>query len=188
MNAAINTMKRSEHFTATFPHYHVSNVITTVVHIPFTSIEKLLLPFHLDHFNLYAGICVHIILICCSYRQRFVFGRANHTPFLNAINILLGGAVIRPPTHNFARTLFAFWLFGTLVLRSSYQGALFEFLYSHKSAQTLDTLEKLADNNLPIYAPPQIYNMMYELRRFTALERQVHPTIINQLLLLNRYF
>lgn len=64
---------------------------------------------------------------------------------------------MRPPTRNFARTLFAIWLLGTLVLRSSYQGALFEFLHSRKSAEQLDTLEKLAERNVTIYATSQVY-------------------------------
>lgn len=69
---------------------------------------------------------------------------------------------MRPPSRNFARTLLAFWLFGTLVLRSSYQGALFEFLHSRKSAQELDTLDKLVEHDVPIYATPQIYKMLHE--------------------------
>lgn len=168
MCAIVNTMERSEDFTSTFPHYHVSVVLTTVLRIPFTSIERLLLPFQpiiwiiIIVTLLFALNIIYVILIYCSEGQRFVFGRSNHTPFLNTINIFLGGAIMRPPTRNFARTLLAFWLLGTLVLRSSYQGALFEFLHSRKSAQALDTLEKLVDNNRSIYTTPQIFKMLFE--------------------------
>lgn len=168
MQAIINTMSLSEHFTATFPHHYISVVITMLVHIPFTSIEKLLLPFEpaiwlaLICTLTLAFILITIVEIRGHDKRSFVFGRANHSPFLNTINILLGGAIMRPPTRVFARTLLAFWLFGTLVLRSSYQGALFDFLHSQKSAKTLDTLEKLVDNNYPIYASPQLYKMLYE--------------------------
>lgn len=167
MHASVNTMERSSHFTATFPHHHVPVVITNVLSIPFTSIQRLLLPFQLTVWIIFictlafAFSVIYIILICCGDRQSFVFGRANHAPFLNTINISLGGSVMRPPTRNFARTLLAFWLFGTLILRNSYQGALFEFLHSQKSAEALDTLEKLNDYNRPIYTTPQIYKMLY---------------------------
>lgn len=167
MYAMVNTMERSSHFTATFPHHHASVVVSHVLSIPFTSIQRLMLPFQLTIWIVF--ICtlafafnvIYIILIYCSDRQSFIFGRANHAPFLNTINISLGGSIMRPPTRNFARTLFAFWLFGTLVLRNSYQGALFEFLHSQKSAEDLDTLEKLADYNCLIYATPQVYKTLW---------------------------
>lgn len=166
MQAIVNTVERLENFSAAFPHYYATVVITHLIQIPFTSIDRLLLPFEsiiwviLIYTLAFTLSVIYTILICCGNRQSFVFGRANHTPFLNTINILLGGAIVRPPTRNFARTILAFWLLGTLVLRSSYQGALFDNLHSHKSAQTLDTLEKVIEYNRTIYATPQIFKII----------------------------
>lgn len=168
MQAIVNTVERWEDFSAAFPHYHVTVVITDVPQIPFTSIERLLLPFDATVwiiliFTLASALSViYIIQICYSDRQNFVFGRANRTPFLNTIIILLGAGIMRPPSRNFARTLFSFWLLGTLVLRSSYQGALFDHLNSQKSAQELDTLDKIVEYNRSIYTTPQIYKLLLE--------------------------
>lgn len=169
MQAIVNTVERLEKFSAAFPHYFATVVITHMTQIPFTSIDRLLLPFEpiiwiiLVYTLAFTLSVIYTILICCGDRQSFVFGRANHTPFLNTINILLGGSIMRPPTRNFARTILAFWLLGTLVLRSSYQGALFDNLHSRKSAQTLDTLDKLIECNRTIYATPQIFKILYEV-------------------------
>ena len=99
-----------------------------------TSIEKLIKPFSPTLWS--AVIIVFIIsfliisMIGCFTItiQNFVFGRSIRTPGLNVINVFFGGSLVQTPTRNFARTLLCFFLLYCLIIRSTYQGALFKYM------------------------------------------------------------
>lgn len=166
MFAIVNTVERSKRFTASFPYAYTSVVFTTPHGPPFTPLEKLMLPFEpLVWLGVLIVICaalsVTIYMADCPKKWRdFVFGKNNQTPFLNFVSVTLGGVVTQPPLRNFARTLFIIWLLGSLVLRSSYQGALFSFIQSQKSAVEIESLEKLAQFNFTIYSSVQILRLL----------------------------
>lgn len=180
MFAIVNTIERSTEFTASFPYAYASVVFTTPHGPPFTPLEKLKLPFKPKVWFFVLCICCAALIVtmyvsgCSKKMQEFVFGAKNATPFLNFVNISLGGAISRAPVRNFGRTIFLIWLLGSLVLRSSYQGALFSFLQSQKSAMELTSLEELAQFNFTIYSSSQILRLLEigspQLRkRFDAL-------------------
>lgn len=129
MFAAVNTVERSTEFTSSFP-YAYSSVCYTIPHgPPYSPLAKLLLPFQ-AYVWVWIVICtgaafttITCVSGCCSKKWRsFVFGAQNRTPFLNYINIMLGGSITFGPVRNFARTIFLLWLLGSLILRSSYTG------------------------------------------------------------------
>lgn len=166
MFAIVNTVERSKEFTASFPYAYVSVVFTTPHGPPYSPLEKLILPFEsFVWLNVVIVIGTALILtIYASYSSKkwrdFIFGAKNRTPFLNFINLTLGGAVTQAPVRNFARTIFLIWLLGSLVLRSSYQGALFRFIQSQKPAVEIDSLEKLVQFNFSIYSSVQILRLL----------------------------
>lgn len=82
--------------------------------------------------------------------QSFVFGVKNTSPYLNLTNIFLGGSV-RLPRRNFARTLFAFYLLYSLIIRSSYTGALFNFLRSEARESEVQNIGEMIQKNLRFY-------------------------------------
>lgn len=100
MFAAVNTVERSTEFTSSFPYAYSSVVYTIPPGPPYSPLEKLILPFE-KYVWLWIVICTgaaYIAIKCvsggCSKKGRsFVFGPKNRTPFLNYINILLGGAI-----------------------------------------------------------------------------------------------
>lgn len=120
-------------------------------------IDKLLAPF--DAFLwLSLGLClfVAIALILLSkqlgqIRRHFVIGgRSNRTPIYNMTILLLGGGIGNPRMianikyfGTFARTLTMVWFLVTLVLRGSYQGALFGFLQRQVIASPYETITKI---------------------------------------------
>lgn len=166
MFAIVNTVERSKEFTASLPYAYAPVMFTTPHGPPFTPLEKLILPFD-ELVWLCMGIVtgaafISIVYVsCCSTEWRnFVFGAKNHTPFLNYINITLGGVVAEAPVRNFARTILLIWLLGSLVLRSSYTGALFSFIQSQKSAIEIDSLEKLVQYNFSIYSSMQMLRLL----------------------------
>lgn len=134
---------------------------------PYSPIEKLILPFE-TYVWLWIVICTGMALVtitcvssCGSKNSRnFVFGAKNRTPFLNYINIMLGGAITSAPIRNFARTIFLIWLLGSLILRSSYTGAIFSFIQSQKSAIEIRNLEQLIKYNFTIYSSMQMLRLL----------------------------
>lgn len=166
MFAIVNTIERANEFTASFPYAYASVVFTTPPGPLFTPLEKLKLPFNSSVWFCVLFICgaaiLTTILVFSSAKkwQDFVFGERNQSPFLNFINVSLGGAITRAPHRNFARTIFLIWLMGSLILRSSYQGALFSFLQSHKSPVDITSLEQLAQFNFTIYSSVQILRLL----------------------------
>lgn len=166
MFAIVNTIERSVEFTASFPYAYASVVFTAPIGPPFTPLEKLKLPFkssvwYCIVFACCATLFATIYLYGCAKKwQNFVFGEKNQNPYLNFINVSLGGAVTQAPIRNFARTIFLIWLLGSLILRSSYQGALFSFLQSQKSAVVLESLEELAKYNFTIYSSITILRLL----------------------------
>lgn len=123
-----------------------------------TAIEKLLAPFDLFLW-LSLGLClfgaIYLILLSKQLdrdRRHFVIGgRANRTPIFNMTVVLLGGGIGNPRMTSskfiqfstFARTLTVIWFLITMVLRGSYQGALFSFLQQKIIASPYETISKI---------------------------------------------
>lgn len=67
------------------------------------------------------------------------------------VNIFFGGSLGRLPTRNFARTLFCIWISACVVIRSSYQGALFDFIQKPKNVAPLNTVAELIEHDYSLY-------------------------------------
>lgn len=94
-------------------------------------------------------------------QQLFVFGHAaNRTPFLNMINVCLGGSIVSVPLWNFARTIFMLWLIGCFVLRNAYLGSLFDVLQNLHSP-SFETVDELIDANFTLYMATK-YNYFFD--------------------------
>lgn len=75
------------------------------------------------------------------------------------VNIFFGGGLQRLPTRNFARTLFYIWISTCTVIRSAYQGALFDFIQKSKSVPPLNTVSDLIEHNYTLYMTSLTFNM-----------------------------
>lgn len=105
-------------------------------------------------------ISISIILISqkLSARQRhfIIGGRMNRTPILNMINVMIGSVISNPRMLYkksfgvFARTLFILWVFFWLVVRNSYQGALYGFLQTQRNGSRFDTVKKVLESDVKI--------------------------------------
>lgn len=92
-------------------------------------------------------------------KRTFLVGRNNQTPFLNMVNIFFGGSIVRLPTRNFARTMFCIWILACTVIRSAYQGAIFDFIKKAKSVAPLDTVSQLVQHDYTLYMTALTLNM-----------------------------
>lgn len=168
MCAIINEKEGSELFTISFPYYYAALLFAVPPGEPYTSLEKIFFPFKGT-----VWLCICILFIAAvilviflkfvrSSKRQFIFGPKNDSPLLNMINIFLGGAIIRLPRRNFARTLLLIWMSMSLILKSAYQGRLYHFIRTDQRSYALDDLAKIAKTNYTIYATPKFYNLIVQ--------------------------
>ena len=132
---------------------------------PYTPFHKLLRPFQ-DYvwFSILFVIlvCVVVVTILSFLPQKyrdFVYGAKVNTPLLNVVNAIYGGTQTKLPKYNFARSLLMMFLLFSLVLRSLYQGALFQFLQASDNQPEMQSIEEMAANNYKFYMVPSYDDM-----------------------------
>lgn len=104
-------------------------------------------------FTLLTGFFVIFLVKKHSKQTRnFVIGRGVSSPYLNLVTIFLGNPLIRLPGRNFARTLVIFFIFFTLVLRTAYQGALFDVAQHDRAYIT--SFQQMIEQNFTFYSSP----------------------------------
>lgn len=156
-------------------NYHYSQLVMVVSPgEAYGSFEKLLLPFGSALWLVFIfWLAGSILVISVIYRtsitvQNFVFGYRIRTPTLNLFNIMFGGSLSRLPGRNFARFLLIMWIIYSLIIRTVYQQALFNFLHQSPNHSTVSTLTQLINGHYPIYLIPSevyVFDNMPELQQ-----------------------
>ncbi|XP_055383283.1 uncharacterized protein LOC129613307, partial [Condylostylus longicornis] len=101
---------------------------------PYTPLEKLYLPFKYKLWGMIIGIlCASFILftlrnIWKKYFYKKKFQPKSQSPYFNMIRLFFGNSMTKLPKSNFSRSIIIIWIFGSLIIDSAYQGALFHFL------------------------------------------------------------
>lgn len=123
----------------------------------FTSLSILIKPFEQNLWTLVIAIflisllAVVLIKRCPKSTRYFVFGENVSSPGLNILNICLGGSVVRTPTRNFARTLICIFMLYCIIIRCSYQGALFKIMRMDPKEPIADSFYKMLERNYVFY-------------------------------------
>jgi hypothetical protein len=140
----------------TFP-LHYGHMTFAVSHGPtHTPFEKLLLPFDEATWSMViitfiiGFLSIIIIYRLPKYVQNFVFGINNRDPALALTQIFFGIGFVRTPNRNFARFLFMSFTLYCLIIRTAYQGKMFDFLQSNAEKWTPETIQDLIDKKIPI--------------------------------------
>lgn len=117
----------------------------------------MLLPFDTETWIGLLGIFmsgIAVISIISQSPQRIkdvVFGRNIGIPSLNFFLAFFGESQKRSPDGNFARIIWIFFIFYCLVIRTCYQGKLFEFTTTAVRKPGHKTLEELREQNFTLY-------------------------------------
>lgn len=142
---------RNKYFDNSYP-IHVTPIVFIIPPGRLLSpLEKLFQPF--SYFVWIALFIVNtigmVIILLINYKYKtykaFVFGVKVQNPLINMLIATLGSQQIHLPKRNFARFLLMMYLLFCLILRNTYQGAIFKFLQSdgrHKEIQTIDEMLK----------------------------------------------
>lgn len=99
-------------------------------------------------------------------KLQFLAGHHNNTPFLNVISVLFGGGVTALPKRNFARTMLIIWILGCIVVRSAFQGSLFEYIQKPRNSPSANTFAELIDRNYTLYMSTAIYQLFRNTSKF----------------------
>lgn len=164
------TIKRAQLMSASSPYLYSSLLYAVPKGQAYTALEKLFLPFKLQIWIL-MGMLMLFALITTTFlsekKLKFLAGeRNNKTPFLNTVSVLFGGAVTFPPKRNFARTVFMIWIFGCIVVRSAFQGSLFEYIQKPRNIPSAGTLTELIDRNYTLYMSTAIFQLFRNTSKF----------------------
>lgn len=79
--------------------------------------------------------------------QKFVFGSRVTTPGTNILRVFFGDPQHILPGRNFARLLFMFFALYCIIMRTAYQGKMFEFMKKNITKPELQSIEDMIENN-----------------------------------------
>lgn len=182
---------RSKYFDNSIAYYVTPMVFIIPPGRPYKAIEKMLQPF--DHvvwiillITLVLAILV-IIVVNTKFRhlKSFIYGRGVKSPVMNILVGLFGSQQTVLPGRNFSRFILMKFLILCLVLRSIYQGSLFQFLQSdkrHREIQSVDEMVKkdytfymyetgadVLQNNIEIIRRKKLFNTTRNFMLYTRL-------------------
>ena len=93
----------------------------------------------------------------------FVLGTNNNHPFFNVLSVLAGVPLPRTPNRNFARTLLCMFTLFSLVVRSVYEGALFQFLKTEQRGKMMETVDELVSEDFHFYLTASISSQITDI-------------------------
>lgn len=118
----------------------------------YTSIEHLYFPFDKNIWYCIGGTLLTLFIISIFVKHSKLFDDKEESQlFISLISELLQNCINYLPTTNIIRILLALWMITCIVLRSSYQGSLFEFMRNHKKMPSPRTINELRDADYRIY-------------------------------------
>jgi hypothetical protein len=163
-------------FVETYPVYYAQNAFIVTKGLSYSPMEKLILPFDLETWMMiFLTFVVGYFTIFVIYRfkrnvRNFVFGTFMNNPSLTMTSIFFGIGMNRVPTRNFARYIFMAFTLYCLVIRTAYQGKMFEFLHIDIKKPTATSVEDLINMKIPVLRfndSQWIQYIAYEDRKLT---------------------
>ena len=148
---------RAKYLSFTRSHYSVSIVIIIPPGAPYSSFEKLFKPLQKS-----VWICLIVIFVLgiiaifiINYQsesiKNFIYGTDLRTPFTNLFNIFLNGIQNRLPNRTFARFILMIFFIFCFIIRTVYQGSLFQFLQSDDRNPELQTIDEMIKAKFTFY-------------------------------------
>ncbi|XP_070491069.1 uncharacterized protein [Chironomus tepperi] len=157
---------RNKYFDSSISMFTTPMVFIIPPGRPYRSIEKMLQPFERTVWIIIlATIAVAVLVIGIinakfQHLRAFIFGRGVKSPIINILIGMVGTQQVVLPGRNFARFILMMFLLLCLVLRSIYQGSVFQFLQSKKHHKEIQTIDEMIENDFTFYMFETAYNVM----------------------------
>lgn len=170
------TAQRQRLFSASFP-YHQSTILFAVPKgKQLTAFQKLFLPFRyiiwtciISLFGVGLFVIVALRFDHHRHHRSFVVGTQNQTPYMNMIAVFLGVSMTVLPQRNFARFLLTVWMIGCVVLRNAYQGSVFQFISTSKSAPVVNSLDEMLEHNYSLFVRRELFYLFDQVPKAKPL-------------------
>lgn len=148
------------YFHLTFPLAIRCERFAVTKGLPYSPTEKMILPFDqiswiLIITTLLIGIAaiVAITMIIPKDIAELLIGNSTAHPLFNLVSIFFGIGMIRVPNENCARFLLMIFILYCIVIRTAYQGKMFEFMTGDMRKPTPKTFKELVEREIPILDP-----------------------------------
>lgn len=138
------------------PLFFVPHTFLVTLGLAYTPMEKMILPFDDTTWYFFilsiaiASVVIFIVTKLSRETQSFVFGRDVRYPYFNISQIFFGMGMIRLPGRNFARFLMILFTLFCLVMRTAYQGKMFEQITGNVRRPTPKTVDELLNSDYPV--------------------------------------
>lgn len=125
--------------------------------LSYTPAEKMVLPFDewtwiLIIGSIVAGFIVILFLakMISKPLKRLTLGSSNFDQSFNLVRIFFGVDMVHVPLENCARFFIMIFMLYCIVIRTAYQGKMFEFMTSKVTKSTPQTIEELLEKKIPL--------------------------------------
>lgn len=160
----LHTPERGAIFQASKPYLQDATFFCFKERDSHSSFSRLAAPFHTIVWLINGILLFTVTIIILStkklsrkWRHFFIGGRLNRTPILNMWTAVLGYPITKLQNFGiFARTITLLWIILWLLIRSSYQGALYKHLQNPQFTSGFDTIAKIQASDCKIFAPPTV--------------------------------
>lgn len=148
----------------TQPYLFQSNNMAVPPGEEFTGYEKLLLPFDSSTWLLIsvtfviAYSTIFVVNLSSIRVKNYIFGTNVSTPSLNVAAIFFGISQHVSPRRNFARFLAMLFVMFSLIIRTAWQGKMFEYLQKNITKSEVQTIEEMIQRNFTFYMLDQFEN------------------------------
>lgn len=158
---------RHERHHVTHPYMFLDEFVAVPPGFNYTSYEKMLLPFdeHTWWLIIFTFVTAFVTIFVLNFSgskiKNFVFGRNVETPSLNVTMIFCGISQVTLPKRNFARFIVMMFIIYSLIIRTAYQGKMFEFMQADMAKPGVQSIQEMMDNGLTLYVTGEQHNKLY---------------------------
>jgi hypothetical protein len=155
-------------YVLTKPFVFHDDVVVVPPGEEFSGYEKMLLPFDSYTWGLImftfvtAFTTIFILNLTTLQIQSFVYGKNVKTPSLNILAVLFGISQIILPGRTFGRFLVINFVIFCLILRTAWQGKLFEFMQKDLRQQEIQSIEEIIEKNFTLYTSSENFQFLYK--------------------------
>lgn len=171
IGALIDIAEYRNILSATFPHINEDVRFVAPVGIPFTPLQKLLMPF-----DIWIWLSLLITLLITAIASHFILCQ----PILNVLRIFLGGSLVSMPRGIRDKILMVTWIFAALIIRNVYQSALFDIMQTQIRYTPIETINDVVRFNYTIRCAPAMCSLIG--KSLPQMKQQL-SVIFSQLLL-----
>jgi len=168
-------LSRLEIFESSTTYFTEKIVMAYPMESEVTSFEKLFSPLSLTTWILLIvyltiGVVSIFIIRFLSYKiQNFVIGEKVKYPYLNMLIGFVGQSQNRLPGNNFARFLLMNFLLFTLVMRTAYQGEMYEVMQSDIKHSEPKTIYEMYRRGYKFHVLDFISDIIFDISKFTIV-------------------